>query len=526
MHPKLDENKVAFVTVPCTFRAYTGTRLNAATQIYPIQAYQWLSAWLKQLNFKTCVLDMAVADPSEAWKALPKFLLQEKPKYIGLMVVTPSFYEVKLVGMIAKDLLGPDVVVIHGGIHASALPEESLTETMCDAVVTGEGEKTFGEICQGMPLKDVKGIVYREDKGRRMTLTAAQIVDRLTKDEPAYNIQLGAVISDEPDIRRTVPRPLMRTKELDSLPFQDLELYDVWRYKNPRIIAKSHPLINFETSRGCPFTCNFCSAEDSYRTLSPDRVIEHLQNFKRHGIREVRFSDDQFLTNIKRGKAIVSKMLETNLKFDINLGNGVRADRCDEEFLQLFKRAGLYQLGAGFESGDQASLDSLQKSLDVEKSVSVMQMIRRQGIEVVGFFMIGTPADTFRSMQKTIDFAKLLMPDFAKVTICIPFPDTRLFADYNRRGLILSRKWDDYNIHKSTAIYRHPNPELTPEVLSQWYNKFYREFYGNPRYLARQGVKSVLNGSVFWKGYYAVKTFFPKFIPGNPMDHMKPTYIK
>ena len=518
MRPELDEKKVCFITPPSAFNAYTGTAINAATQVYPYLPYQYLSAWLKKINmgFKTSVLDMAI--DYNSWQILGEYLKRERPKYIGLSFTTPLYYEAKLIGMIAKDLLGPELVLVHGGVHASALWNESLTDSMCDVVVTGEGEVTFGEICQGKPFSEIQGIVYREDRDRKQLLSAEEIVSRIKKSDSCYNIQLGAVISGgEPSIKKTFNRPFIRDakKSLDDLPFPDLELYDIRRYKNPTIIARGYPMHQVETSRGCPFTCNFCSAEDAYRVMSPDYVIELFKFLIHHGVREFRIVDDQFLTNVKRGKAIVSAMLDADIKIPWNMANGVRADRVDEEFLEMAARTGCYQIGAGYESGDQNSLDSIQKSLDIDKSAVCMAMIKRYGIETVGFFMIATPADTEESMQKTINFAKKLMPDFAKVTVCIPFPDTRLYADYDRKGLILSKKWDDYNIHRAIGVYKHPNG-LTPEIIEKYYWKFYREFYFNPRWMWWKGLKSLRDGTLFRNFNLGRKVFLAKLMPDDP----------
>ena len=477
----LDERKIAFAVMPEIFTAYTGTRINAATQVFPIQAYQYLSAYLKLhlKGFKTCVIDMGVIELKLAWHAYREFLLKERPKYLGLMVVTPSFYSTKLAGIIAKEVLGPEVVVIHGGVHASNMAGEALSETMCDAVVKGEGEATLADICSGTPIEDVRGIFYRSgEDDRRIKLNAEDMIRRLSAGELAYDVSLEAMYLPEPgiklEVRETIPRPYLN---MDDLPPLDLDLFPYSLYKNPRLIVHEHPFIGFETSRGCPFRCNFCSAEDKYRVFSPDKVIELMKYFKSRGIRELRITDDQYLTNVNRGKIIHQKMLENNLHFAINLGNGVRADRVDEEFMDLATRTGLYSLGAGFESGDQDTLDSIQKSLDIDKSIKCMEMLKKFPVETIGFFMIGAPKDTLSSMRKTIDFAKKLRPDFAKVTIYTPFPDTRGYKEWERAGLILSKRWDLYNIHKVEGVFRHPNPELTPEVLRAWYNKFYSEFY-------------------------------------------------
>lgn len=517
--PRLNEKTVAFVTPPSAFNAYTGTAINAATQIYPYLSYQYLSAWLKRLNmgFRTVALDMGIE--FNPWCQLAWFLSRERPKYIGLGFTTPLFYEAKLIGLIAKGLLGPEVVVVHGGIHASKLPEESLHETMCNAVVIGEGEETFGEICQGKPFPEIAGIVYCADDHRRQRLSAQTILRRVLAGEPCYDIAQETLFSGEAEIRKTANRPFIRSKidrTLDDLPFPDMELFNIRRYHNPRIIAKGYPMQQVETSRGCPFQCNFCSAENTYRVFSPDYVVE-MYNYlvNRCGVNELRVIDDQYLTHVKRGKAISEKMLQRGIVVPWNMANGVRADRVDREFLDLAKRTGCYQCGAGFEAGDQVSLDSIQKSLNIEKSYECMPLIKEAGIEVVGFFMIATPADTPASMQKTINFAKKLMPDFAKVTICIPFPDTALFAQYEQQGLILSRKWDDYNIHKAVGVYRHPNG-LTSETITSYYWKFYREFYANSDYLEWFIPKSIADGSAVWRAQTASKLVLAKVRPDDP----------
>ena len=83
MYPILDEKKIAFIVVPKMFRDYTGTRINAVTQVYPIQAYLWLSAWIKKLGCKTAVFDMGIMDWNASWAKLVQFLLRISLKFLG-----------------------------------------------------------------------------------------------------------------------------------------------------------------------------------------------------------------------------------------------------------------------------------------------------------------------------------------------------------------------------------------------------------------------------------------------------------
>jgi len=241
---------------------------------------------------------------------------------------------------------------------------------------------------------------------------------------------------------------------------------------------------------------------------SPERVIEEIKYMLNLGYREIRFVDDMFTTNMKRAKRICEMILQQGLRFPWTLAAGLRVDCVDEEFLVLAKKAGLYQVSFGFESGDQKCLDSIDKGITVGQSGRGMEMAKKAGLETVGFFMFGLPAETENSMKKTIDFALKLMPDFAKVTITMPLPDTRLFRDYEEKGLIKSKDWTKYKLHGGGDTYEHPT--LSHELMEEYYNLFYRKFYINPRYVARRARISLRRGTFLVEAYFGARTFLPR----------------
>jgi len=111
-------------------------------------------------------------------------------------------------------------------------------------------------------------------------------------------------------------------------------------------------------------------------------------------------------------------------------------------------------------------------------------------------------------MKKTIDLATRLMPDFAKVTITMPLPDSRLFQDYERKGLIKTRDWTQYKLHGSGDVYQHPN--LSREKLDIYYEMFYRRFYLNPKYLINRARISLYRGTFFSELAIGLRTFLPR----------------
>lgn len=470
---------ILFINMPSAFTAYKGTKLNAGMQVYPLLSYTSLGAVLKGKGFDVAVLDLGIG--SEPYKMLDKTLDELKPRTVGFTSTTPLYFEVKEISGIVRKKFDRDVRIVYGGPHATALPEDSLMDAEIDIVVSSEGEETMLEILEGKPLAEIKGIYYKEN-GK---------------------------------IKFTPPRQLI--KDLDTLPFPALDLYDIKRYKCPKFLSKGTPTANMETSRGCPCACTFCNKNISgrpFRKKSPDRVVDEIKYMLQMGVGEIRIIDDQFATDIERAKVICEKIIQAGLKFPWNLGNGVRVDCVDEEFLILAKRAGCYQVGIGFESGDQKSLDGINKGIKIEESVRCMELIRKVGLESVGFFMLGLPDDTEESLKKTVDFALKLMPDYAKVTITIPFPGTALFEDYERRGLIKSRDWTQYNLHRAGKIYTHPH--LSYETMKHYYDMFYWKYYLNPRFLSRKIVKSYYEGTLLQDVYYGLQTFFPRLFPAEP----------
>ncbi len=477
MDMKLKEKSIdiLFVNLPSAFDVYRSTKVEVFRQIFPLLSFTSLSAFVKQECFQTDILDLGIEhDP---YNLLRRKLKEIKPRFIGITSTTPLFFEVKEISRITREILGKDVKIIYGGPHATALPEESLNNSEVDIAVIGEGEQTLLEILQGKKLPEINGIFYKEG-GNIFSTPAREFID-----------------------------------DLDSLPFSDISLYDISRYHCSKLVSKGTPVLHMETSRGCPNNCSFCNKSifrRQFRTKSPQRVIDEIKYFIKHGAGELRVIDDQFATDINRAKEICRLILEENIKIPWNLANGVRVDRVDQEFLDLAKKAGCYQVGIGFESGDQNSLNSIDKGITLEQAAKCMEMVKKSDLESVGFFMLGLPADTEESMKKTINFAVKMMPTFAKATVTLPLPGTRLFAQYEKEGRIKTHDWSKYNFHKIADVYEHPN--LSQETLRRYYNLFYRRFYFNPRFLSMRFLKS-LRDRTFWRDvYYGLKTFLPDFI--------------
>jgi len=169
---------------------------------------------------------------------------------------------------------------------------------------------------------------------------------------------------------------------------------------------------------------------------------------------------------------------------------GIRADKVDYELLGLMKEAGCYRVCYGIESGDDAILALVQKGETLEEIRKAVKMSRENGLEVVGFFMLGLPGETKETMQKTIDFARELDLDFAKASITIPFPATPYFEELDNNGKIKAVKRSKFNTHFIPGgLYDHPT--LSWGTVEAYYRRFYRKFYLRPTFVLRRLIKNI-----------------------------------
>lgn len=287
-------------------------------------------------------------------------------------------------------------------------------------------------------------------------------------------------------------------ENLDILPFPAYHLYEIEKYRISSVAARKNPVVWLETSRGCPFGCVYCNKTifgRTYRVKSPERVVEEFIRVKKLGVKEVHILDDNFTNDIERAKKICDLLIEKSVNMTWCTTNGIRVDRVDLELLKKMKRAGCYRIHIGIESGNQNILNRIKKGITLEKVRKAVKLAREAGLDVGGYFMIGLPGETEKTMQETIDFAKSLRLDLAKIAICIPLPATELFNELNKRGLIKSCDWANFNFYTpASTIYNHEN--LSWETIEKYSKKFYREVYLNPLYILNRFKKSIRDKTI------------------------------
>jgi len=429
----------------------------------------YLAAMLERAGHTVRIYD-AVAEDESLETVLDQALSAGRPyDLVGVTAVTPLIKEAWAVAALAKQRGAATVL---GGPHPTILPDESLAHPEVDMVVRGEGEEAIVEIAEALEsskfqvpssksFAGILGLSYKNERG--------QIVHN-----PA--------------------RPL-RT-DLDSLPFPAHHLFQVERYSNLQPLTdgqqKNPRAFTIMTSRGCPYSCIYCSKAVEGKVWRPRSVASVVAEWRwlTEDMRatEIGVADDVFNIRLDRAKDICQALIAERLtKVPWITIHGIRADHTDLELFQLMKRSGCRRVGFGVESGNQRVLDGLKKHQSIDDVRTAFRLARQAGLQTMGFFMFGLPGENEAAMDDTIRLALELDPDMANFMITSPFPGTELYDLVLREGRLFSHDWADFAIHEDHA--RYEIGEVTAELVVRKWHEAYRRFYLRPGRLARKALQ-------------------------------------
>ncbi len=417
-----------------------------------------LGAVLEADGFEVTLLDQVASEVDNA--ALLDRLRRERPGLVGISCLTPVMGNVAaLVAGLRRDL--PGVPVVMGNTHATVFARELLSQGLCDAVVHGEGEPGLLELARavrdGRPLAGAAG------------------VDCAGAD--------GQVIAGP-------PRPPL--PDLDALPRPAWHLLDLSLYeKVPMLCLPDGPTLSIQASRGCYYRCTFCSQDQlfkKFRHRSVGSVVDEMAYFLAHrGVRRFVFIDANFPFTRDFGFAFCAELRRRGLHRELQWLTETRPDMVDRELLGAMKAAGLHLIMYGFEVGNQAILDSLDKGFTLAQAREAMRLTREAGIYTLGLFMLGMPGETVQTCRQTIALAKELDCDMVKFNIAVPLPGSRFYEEQRHRLRVDAPErftsWTDWSPEAGKLVWV---PEgMTDAQLRVLQRQAMLAFYARPRLVAR-----------------------------------------
>lgn len=341
------------------------------------------------------------------------------PDIIAFSAIFSSCHTLLMRGIKILKRLWPEAVTIVGGMHASNLVEKMLEHDEIDYVFRGEAEIAISQFVRDFttPERDaIKGIYSRKS------------------------------------IMITPPSDLCEFVEnLDTLPFPDWDLIDMEDYvtRGARTMVRTAESelekrsAIIMTSRGCPFSCSFCSSHSVHGRLlryrSIQNVLEEVQVLhEKYGVTRFIPEDDLFAADKVRVVVLLDALRKLQIPgFEIQFPNALSPTVLSEEVQNALIGAGMKLATVAIDSGSQFTQNNLiRRGLDLNRARTVVASLMCKGIIVRCNFIIGFPHETKELMQETVDFARSLEVDWCTFGLATPLVGSEMYDEFLKLGCI------------------------------------------------------------------------------------------
>ncbi len=383
----------------------------------------YLAAYLERdLDIEVTILDMMAEAPEGKisgdrvrWgmsdDGLRAHIKKMAPTMVGVSQMF-SYLEpmVKHIFNITKSV-DPRIVTVWGGTHPTVAPKECLTCSDADFIVLGEGEKPLKELIERLngdqSVQGMKSLGYRDGNGE-------------------------AVINNE---RSWI-------EDLDNHVMPARHKVDMSKYKSIYNYFKDNTMANMVSSRGCPFSCTFCTAptfyQKRYKATSPSIVVDEMECLvKEHGIRSFLLQDENISFDMDRIEGIADEIISRKLDIEWFAEAGTLIARLNSRLIHKLRESGVTELRLPVESGNENILRKMKKPLKLSKVKPVVTAAREAGIQVVSFLLLGIPDETEAEMRDTAQFALETGFDWNHIGLVQPFPGTKIYDDKINQGIDL-----------------------------------------------------------------------------------------
>jgi radical SAM superfamily enzyme YgiQ (UPF0313 family) len=322
---------------------------------------------------------------------------------------------------ISEEFRARGIKTVMGGIHPSMCPEDALLH--CDSVVVGEAEETWHAVLQDAENGQLKRL-YKAEKFA--DLKAAPMPDRSSLSKQKY-------------------------------------LLDI-----------------VQTTKGCPFHCEFCSVHafdgQKIRSKTVEQVITEIQGINSFHARykkktSIFFADDNIIANRTFSRKLFRALQPCNINWMCQASINISREG---ELLELMRNSGCGAIFVGLESICEENLSMMHKGINQRyEYMEAIRKIQSYGMLVHSSFIVGYDFDSKSTFDELINFIEeshLLMP---LINILTPLPGTMLFKRLEEEGRILNRDWSKYDTQHVVFM----PARMSPDDLLQGYRKVVKSVY-------------------------------------------------
>ncbi|MDD1776762.1 MAG: B12-binding domain-containing radical SAM protein [Candidatus Helarchaeota archaeon] len=398
--------------------------------------------------------NVVLIDPTFHRKNWKRYILKKiqefSPDIIGYSCLSFNFYDALQINHFLKEKY-PSILSLFGGIHPTLANISTLKHKNVDLICVGEGEYTLKALLDQLETtpspKDVKGIWYKSN---------------------------GSIIKNE-------LRPL--EENLDKFPFPNWDFYEIEKY----MIINPYQL-DFFGSRGCPYSCTFCSNHalrkllpgKYVRQLSPENIIQEikydLKKYRDKGFRYVYFWDETFILKKPFLHEFCRLFMESKLANHLTWSCTARADLLTEEDMKIMKAANCNMLQIGIEAGDPYIRNKIyNRQMSFASMLNAVKLTRKYDVGTQLNFIFGGPEETPATMQKTFKIAQSFDPKQISLNVFQPLPATNATHLIETDGTsCIEDSWSEmHNFYYKSMISR---PSLTKEQINRFIKHVDRYF--------------------------------------------------
>jgi anaerobic magnesium-protoporphyrin IX monomethyl ester cyclase len=418
-------------------------------QPYPPLGTITAAAYVRENGFDVSLFDTNLADgPTDIIPLIEK----EKPEY--LVIYDDGFnYLTKMCLTLMRDAAfeliqigkkqGCKVIVSSSD---STDHYKQYIEKGADVILLGEGEMSLLETVQafekGSDLATINGIVYKA----------------------------GNEIKDTG--RRTV------INDLDALPMAAWDLVEMDDYKNIWYENHGYFSLNIATTRGCPFSCNWCAKPiygRKYNTRSAKNVVDEIEFLiSKFGASYFWVCDDIF--GLKPGWVQEFRDIVKSRKLEFKYMIQSRVDvMLKDDSIDALAESGLDIVWVGAESGSQKVLDAMEKGIKVEQIYEARQKLKKHAVRVAFFLQFGYPGEGKEDIDKTENMLLDLMPEDIGISVSYPLPGTK-FHEMVKDDLKLKANWTDSD--DLSLMFKNNYPPEYYKILHRYLHKRFRKKQG------------------------------------------------
>lgn len=395
----------------------------------------WLSACLKRFGHETQLFQTSVFEQ----KRIDRLITSFNPDILAYSFTSDY---VGLAKKYMQYLRKHRIFSLAGGIHPTIMPEDVVDHFDCLCI--GEGEKAITELAEGKSFQDINSFVYKKN---------------------------GQII-------KNAVSPFLQ--DLDQLPFPDRELFDYQTALNQDHRA------DFMVGRGCAYRCTYCvnnkllyvAPGRFVRLRSVENVLQEINKVLNdyQDIDSICFQDDTFALRQTWTEEFCSNYKkQIGLPYVCNL----RADRVDEHLVEILSDSGCAEVRIGVEQGNENLRTMvMRRKMTNAQIIDSFKLLRRAGIKIFAYNMVGIPGETEQTIQETIALNRILQPNKMHVSIFRPYPGTELYDLCKEKGYLLDLEIDSY----FQPIASVDLPTISKQKIEYWFRLF-RPAVNYPRFL-------------------------------------------